>query len=137
VLVQSLVMLAIGRLAFGISWGAPLAVLMNIVGQVVAASGLGVLLISFLKNSKQAGPVMGGGLTVLGMLGGLMSVAIKMPAGFDTLSLFTPQGWAIHSWKLTFSGASPSELVLPMVVMLATGIVMFIAGAAIFRRRYA
>lgn len=136
VLVQSLVMIAIGKLAFGIYWGAPLAVSMNIFGQVIAASGLGVLLISFLKNSKQAGPVMGGGLTVLGMLGGLFSVAVKMPAGFDTLSLFTPQGWAIHSWKITFAGASPSEVLLPMVILLAMGIVMFIAGAAIFRRRY-
>jgi ABC-2 type transport system permease protein len=135
--VQSLVMLAIGRLAFGIHWGIPTAVFMNITGQVVAASGLGVLLISFLKNNKQAGPVLGGGLTVLGMLGGLFSVAVKMPAGFDTLSLFTPQGWAIHSWQITIAGASPSELTLPLVILVGMGIVMFVAGAAIFRRRYA
>lgn len=137
VLIQSLVMLVVGKFAFGINWGAPEAILMNIFGQVLAAAGLGVLLISFLKNSKQAGPVMGGGLTVLGMLGGLMSVAVKMPAGFDTISLFTPQGWAIHSWKITLAGAAPSELLLPMVVLLSMGIVMFFAGAAIFRRRYA
>ncbi len=137
VLIQSLVMLAVGRLAFGINWGNPVAISMNVFGQVLAASGLGVLMISFLKNSKQAGPVMGGGLTVLGMLGGLMSVAVKMPPGFDTISLFTPQGWAIHSWKITFAGATPSELLLPMVVMLSMGVVMFVAGAAIFRRRYA
>jgi ABC-2 type transport system permease protein len=137
VLVQSLVMIAIGTLAFRINWGAPLAITMNIIGQVAAASGLGVLLISFLKNSKQAGPVMGGGLTVLGMLGGLFSVSVKMPAGFDTLALFTPQGWAIHSWIITFAGASLSELLLPMVILLTMGIVMFIAGAAQFRRRYA
>jgi ABC-2 type transport system permease protein len=137
VLIQSVVMLVVGKFAFGIKWGNPVAIFMNVFGQVVAASGLGVLLISFLKNSKQAGPVMGGGLTVLGMLGGLMSVAVKMPPGFDTISLFTPQGWAIHSWKITFTGATPSELLLPMVVLLSMGIVMFLAGAAIFRRRYA
>jgi ABC-2 type transport system permease protein len=137
VLVQSLVMLAVGRLAFGIQWGTPVAVSMNVFGQVVAASGLGVLLISFLKNSKQASLVMGGGLTVLGMLGGLMSGTTKMPAGFDTITLFTPQGWAMHSWKITFAGATLSELFLPMVILLSMGIVMFFAGAAIFRRRYA
>jgi ABC-2 type transport system permease protein len=137
VLVQSLVMLAVGRLAFGIHWGPPAAVSMNVIGQVAAASGLGVLLISFLKNSKQAGPVMGGGMTVLSMLGGLFSVAVKMPAGFEALNLFTPQGWAIHSWKMTFAGATPAELALPMAVLVLSGIVMFFAGAAIFRRRYA
>jgi ABC-2 type transport system permease protein len=127
----------VGKYAFGIDWGSPVAISMNVFGQVLAASGLGVLLISLMKNGKQAGPVMGGGLSVLGMLGGLMTVAVKMPPGFDTISLFTPQGWAIHSWKITFAGAGPSELLLPMLVMLGTGIVMFLAGAAIFRRRYA
>ena len=53
VLIQSLVMLVVGRLAFGINWGNPVAISMNVLGQVVAASGLGVLLISFLKNSKK------------------------------------------------------------------------------------
>jgi hypothetical protein len=60
-----------------------------------------------------------------------------MPAGFEALNLFTPQGWAIHSWKMTFAGATPAELALPMAVLVLSGIVMFFAGAAIFRRRYA
>ncbi len=137
VLVQSLVMLVIGLLAFQINWGAPLSIVMNVLGQVAAASGLGVLLISLLKNSRQTGPVLGGGLTVLGMLGGLFSVAVKMPAGFATISLFTPQGWAIHAWQLTIAGASTSELVLPLGVLLASGIGMFAIGSALFRRRYA
>jgi ABC-2 type transport system permease protein len=138
VLVQSSVLLLIGRLVFGIRWGLPLSVGMAVAGHVLAASGLGVLLMSLVKNTRQAGPVLGGGLTALGMLGGLFTVAVpNMPRAFELMALFTPHGWVLRAWRLAMSAGTPTEMLLPTLILLGLGAAMFSTGAVLFRRRYA
>lgn len=138
VTLQGLVMIAAGRLAFGIEWGDPAGVALMLVGQVIAASGLGVLLISFLQSTRQEGPVLGGGLTVLGMLGGLFTASIPggMPEAFNALANFVPQGWVLKGWRVVLAGQPLSDILTPFIVCVAMGAVMFAAGALIFRRRY-
>ncbi|MCG2787735.1 MAG: ABC transporter permease [Anaerolineae bacterium] len=138
VILQGLVLMTAGHYAFGIAWGQPGAVALALAGQVIAASGLGVLLIAFVKTSKQGGPVLGGGLTALGMLGGLFTANIPggMSAAFAMLANFTPQGWVLKGWKLSLAGAVPADLLLPFVVALAMGAVMFAIGAVMFKKRY-
>jgi ABC-2 type transport system permease protein len=128
VIVQGLVVLAVSGIAFGIDWGDPAAAGMMIVGQVVASAGLGIFLISLMRSTRQAGPVLGGGLTVLGMLGGLFTVAVPMPAAFEMVNLFTPHGWAIRGWRLVINGAGPAEVLLPLGVLLLSGAVLFALG---------
>lgn len=139
VILQGLVLMTAGHYAFGIAWGQAASVALALGGQVMAASGLGVLLISFVKTTKQGGPVLGGGLTALGMLGGLFTANIPggMPAAFQMLANFTPQGWVLKGWKLALAGSAPADLLLPFVVALALGVVMFAIGAVMFKRRYA
>jgi ABC-2 type transport system permease protein len=138
VIMQGIILMLFARLVFGVDWGRPTSVALAVVGQVVAASGLGVLLIAFVKNTRQAGPVLGGGLTAFGMLGGLFTVAIpSMPALFDTLALFTPHGWVLRSWKLAMAGGSPTGLLVPFAITVVMGAIMFSAGAMLFRRRFA
>lgn len=137
VLVQALVMVGVGSLAFRIDWGRPLSVAAMIAGQVLAAGGLGVLLISLVKTSRQAGVVLGGGLTMLGMLGGLFTSSVEMPAAFTRMAVFTPQGWAIKGWSLVENGAALPELSLTLAALAAMGVVMFGIGAVLFRRRFA
>ena len=138
VILQGLVLMIAGHFAFGIVWGQPVSVALALGGQVLAASGLGVLLISFVKTSKQGGPVLGGGLTALGMLGGLFTANIpNMPEAFLMLGNFTPQGWVLKGWKLSLAGSAPAELLLPFAVALALGVLMFAFGAMMFKRRYA
>ncbi len=136
---QGIVLLTAGRLAFGINWGAPFSVALALIGQVVAATGLGVLLISFVKTTKQGGPVLGGGLTALGMLGGLFTANLPggMPGAFNLLANFTPQGWVLKAWRIVLAGQPAGDVLMPFAVMLAIGLVMFAAGALMFRRRYA
>jgi len=137
VLVHSIVMLAVGALAFGVQWGQRVSMALMVLGQVAAAGGLGVLLISFVKTNKQAGPVLGAGLTLLGMLGGLFTANVQMPEAFARLALFTPQGWALNGWKLVMGGASAGELTPTFAVLLLLGAAMFTTGSIIFRRRFA
>jgi len=139
VILQGLVLMVAGRYIFGINWGEPLSAALALTGQVVAATGLGVLLISLVKNSRQGGPVLGGGLTGLGMLGGLFTANMPnaLPAAMNTIANFTPQGWVLKTWRLVMDGALAGELLVPFAVMMAMGIAMFIIGAGMFRRRFA
>jgi ABC-type multidrug transport system permease subunit len=137
VLIQGVVLLAAGRLIFGIRWGEPGAMALALFGQMFASVGLGVLLVSFIKTSKQAGPIFGGGLTALGMISGLFTANIIMPESFKALGNFTPQGWVLKAWNLSLSGQPANELVIPFLVLVAMGIVMFAIGAVLFRRRFA
>ena len=139
VILQGLVLMTAGHFAFGIQWGDPVPVALALTGQVVAAAGLGVLLISFVKTTKQGGPVLGGGLTVLGMLGGLFTANIPggMPEAFNVLANFTPQGWVMKGWNMVLAGQPMTDLFLPFSVVLAMGFTMFAIGAMMFKRRYA
>ncbi len=138
VILQGIVLMVAGHYAFGIAWGAPAAVMMALVAQVVAAAGLGVLLISFVKTTKQGGPVLGGGLTFLGMLGGLFTANVPgMPESFAKLGNFVPQGWVLKSWRMVLAGQPLNDLWVPFLVTVGMGVIMFAIGAMMFKRRYA
>lgn len=136
VFLQAIVLIIVGALLFKVNWGSPLHALGATLAQVMAATGLGVFIIALVKNSRQAGPVLGGGLTVLGMLGGLFSVAIKMPEGFAAMAKFTPQGWVLSAWQASIQGSS-SDLALSVLVCTGLGLALFLAGAFFFNRRFA
>jgi len=138
VIVQGAVLILAARLIFGVNWGEPASVVMAMIAQVFSAAGLGVLLVAFIKTSKQTGPVMGGGLTMLGMLGGLFTVAVpNMPAAFNLLSNFTPQGWVLKTWRITMEGQPAANLLAPFSLAMLIGIAMFAIGAIQFRKRFA
>jgi ABC-2 type transport system permease protein len=135
VLVQALVLVGVGALAFGIDWGRPASAALAAAGQAAAATGLGVLLISLVRTTRQAGFVLGGALTALGMLGGLFTVAVRMPPGFELVNLLTPQGQAFASWRLAMGGASPAGLLPSFLAATGMGALAFGIGAARFGRR--
>jgi len=139
VVLQGLVLMVAGYLIFGINWGTPLSAALALMGQVIAATGLGVLLISLVKNTRQGGPVLGGGLTAMGMLGGLFTANMPnaMPAAMDVIANFTPQGWVLKAWRLVMDGGSAGDLLLPFGVLMGMGVVMFVIGARMFGKRFA
>lgn len=137
VTLQSLVLLTIGRLAFNIRWGDPWGVILALIAQVTAASGLGVMVISFVRSTRQAGPVLGGVLTFLGMLGGLFTSNIDMPASFTALHRFTPQGWVMENWKNLLAGSGVGSILPSFLICVGLGALFFAIGTVFFRRRYA
>ena len=136
VVVQVLVLLLAGNVLFGIRWGEPVTVALVGTGLAVSAAGFGVFLMSFVKTTRQAGPVMGLTVTLTGMLGGLIPTGDpSQPGAFATVSLILPQGWAMRGWRLAVNGATPAEALLPLGVLLAFGLVLFAIGVFGFRRR--
>lgn len=135
---QSFVLVLASSLIFGLSWGKTPAVVMAAAGMVIAASGFGMFLISFVKSMQQAGPVMGSVTTLTAMLGGLFTTPIPdIPPAFEVINLTMPQGWALRAWRLALAGAGSSELLLPTAILLVMGLVLFLAGVLVIRRRFA
>ncbi len=137
-IVQVIVLIFASAIIFHIRWGGPLPVALVTLGLVVSATGLGVLLMSLLKSTRQTGPVMGGVLTLTGMAGGLFTTGFQnLPAAYETITLFTPHGWAMRGWKAALAGGGAGDVLLPAAVTLGMGIVFFVAGALVFRKRFA
>jgi ABC-type multidrug transport system permease subunit len=138
VTIQLLVLLTLGMLIFGIHWGSLPAVLLFGAGTILVASAFGVFVNSLMKNTKQGGIVFGGVLTFSGMLGMLpvFTMGNSTPA-LETISLFVPQGWAIHGLFQSMQGASTGSVALTMLVMLVWSVVFFAIGVWRFQKRYA
>jgi ABC-2 type transport system permease protein len=136
VIIQGGVLLIAGHYLFKINWGEPGSLTLSLLGQMFASVGLAVLLVSFIKTTKQAGPIFGGGLTMLGMISGLFTANMKIDI-FNTMGNFTPQGWVLKAWKLSIAGQPVSELIVPFIVMVTMGMVMFAVGARMFGKRFA
>jgi len=137
--VQVTVLILAARLIFGIEWGDGLSVALVAVGIVFSASAFGIFVNSFLKNTKQAGVLFGGVLSVTGMLGMISIFATGSPAAAqmgDTVSLLVPQGWAVRGLTQSMTGEPLSDLLLTTLVLMTWSMAFFTIGVWRFNRRY-
>jgi len=137
--VQVTVLLLFARYVFGIYWGQPLPVLLVALGLILLASTCGLFLISFLKNSRQAGVVFGGVLTFSGMIGIMSVFTASSPAASgvtDVVSLFVPQGWSMRTVELAMGSAPIQELLIFLGGVLVWSWVFFGVGILRLRRRF-
>jgi ABC-type Na+ efflux pump permease subunit len=138
--VQVTVLILAARLIFSIEWGEALSVALVAIGIVFSASSFGIFVNSFLQNTKQAGVLFGGVLTVTGMLGMISIFAIGSPAAAqmgDTVSLLVPQGWAVRGLVQSMNGEPISDLLITTLVLLSWSATFFIIGVWRFNKRYA
>jgi ABC-2 type transport system permease protein len=139
VLVQMTVLLLLGHLIFGISWGALLLVVLVTMGTTLAAATFGIFLNSLLKSTKQAGLIFGGLLTFLGIVGGLPVFAAGSSSvdTFVKVSLLEPVGWAVQGLLKIMNGTRVQDILLTFVVLVAWSIAFFVIGVLRFQKRYA
>ena len=139
VVVQMTVLLILGRLIFGIQWGSFLPLVLVALATVLAASTFGIFIMSLLKSTKQAGAVLGGVLTVTGMLGMVKILTMgsgSSPAWADIASLFVPQGWAVRGLSQVMNAASMNEVLLSFGALIGMSAVFFLIGVLRFQKRY-
>ncbi len=136
-ILQTLLLLAFGSALFGVRWGAPLPLAVNGLGLALSAAGFGIMLVSFMRTTRQAFLVMGGAVILTGMAGGTMTTTFaNLPAAFRTLNLFTPQGWVLRGFTATLQGGSLAEAILPALVAAAAGMAFLLIGWFNLNRRY-
>jgi ABC-2 type transport system permease protein len=139
-LLQVTVLLVVSALVFGVKWGHPLPLGLVTLGLVLLAASFGLFVTSLLKNTRQAGIVYGGVLTILGMAGMISTFTAGAPSAsrgtFDTIAHLTPHGWAVDGYQRLLGGGGLSDVLLPLAVMLALAALFFLMGLLRFRKRF-
>jgi ABC-2 type transport system permease protein len=139
VIVQMTVLLILGRLIFGITWGTLLPVSLVTIGTILTAATFGIFLNSLLKSTRQSGLVFGGLLTVIGMLAGIPIFTRGSSAvdTFSTIALLVPPGWAVRGLLQTMNNAPLQDVLITFLALTAWSIVLFVVGVLRFQKRYA
>jgi ABC-2 type transport system permease protein len=139
VVVQMTVLLILGRLVFGIHWGAILPLAIITIGSIMAATAFGIFLMSLLKNVKQSGAIFGGVLTTTGMVGMIkvFTMGASSSEWADTVSWFVPQGWAVRGLFQVMNGAAMTDILITFGMLVAISVVFFAIGVRRFQKRYA
>jgi ABC-type Na+ efflux pump permease subunit len=119
---QVIVLLIAARLIFGIHWGEFVPVALIALGIIFSASSFGIFVNSFLRDTKQAGVVFGGVLTVTGMIG--------------MVSILVPQGWAVRGLLQSVNAEPIGAVLVTVLVMLAWSVAFFVVGVLRFNKRY-
>ena len=142
-IVQTAVLVVASSLIFGLEWGAPMPVVLVMLGMVVLGASFGIFVNSLLRDTKQAGIVYGGVLNLVGWLGIFRMFVASVP-GTDafadtarTVSLFSPHGWAMRGWEEVMAGGGVADVLLTVLVMIALGAIFFVIGVLRFRKRFA
>ncbi len=132
---QSLLIVAVGALAFGVSWGDPVAAALLLVIWSLVGAGAGMLAGTLFKTPEQAGaigPVTGIGF---GMLGGCMwPLAIVSPVMRD-IGHATPHAWAVDAWTALLARGGTVVTILPDLAVLAAFAAGFLVLATLRLRR--
>ncbi|MGE7765199.1 ABC transporter permease [Peribacillus sp. NPDC096540] len=102
----------------------------------VAVAGLSMLLAGFITQEKTADMISGIGIQILAIIGGSMLPIYAFPEGFNIISAFTPNNWALTTFLDIMSGVGWSELLLPFFVLGVIGFVSLLIGAWRLRGRY-
>ncbi len=116
---QSLLIVAVGALAFGVSWGDPIAAALLLVCWSLVGAGAGMLAGTLFKTPEQAsgiGPVVG---ITLGMLGGCMWPLAMVSPVMRQVGHATPQAWAVDAWTALLARGGTLATVLPDLAVLA------------------
>jgi ABC-2 type transport system permease protein len=137
VAVQVVASLLLATVISGVRWGQPAPTALAVLGLAAAAAGFGVLVMSLPKDTRQAGALLGAVMPLSGLAGGLYTAGVpNLPEVFDRVALFTPQGWALQAWDMARAGGAAFEVLVPAGIALGLGIVGYVAGGLVLRRRF-
>ena len=111
-----------------------------VIAMTLTASTFGIFLMSWARTERQAGLMIGGFVTIMGMLGMLPIFVLSMPDPPQivfTLSHLVPQGWAVEGLQIAMEGGAPADVIINSLVLLAWAALFFVIGVLRFRKRFA
>jgi ABC-2 type transport system permease protein len=135
-LLQAVLIVTIGALAFGVSWGNPPAAIVLIAIWALVGAAVGILAGTLFRSPEQAsvlGPTLG---IVLGMLGGCMwPLSIVSPV-IRSIGHATPHAWAVDAWTaLIARGATLPGIATDLAALAAFAAALMILATLRLRRR--
>ncbi|MBC8508140.1 MAG: ABC transporter permease [Anaerolineales bacterium] len=139
IIVQITVLLVFGELVFKIHWGDLLSVALLSIAITLSSAAFGIFLVSFMKSTRQAGIMIGGVVTILGMAGMMPIFTLGMPnppAFISIISHLAPQGWAAEGLQVTMSGGVLSDVWTNILALLVWAVALFGIGVYRVNKRY-
>jgi ABC-2 type transport system permease protein len=137
VLVQSIVILLVGWLAFRIDWGELATVAALVLTGCAVACGLAMLIGAFCRTLAQEGAIGSGIFLVLALMGGNFTGSFSSGGVATTVSRMVPNGWLLAGWDTAMRGGTVADIALDVLVVLAFAAVFFAIAVAVLRRRFA
>jgi ABC-2 type transport system permease protein len=112
-------MLATGRLVFGVTWTSWPELLLVLVLLALAAGGLGLVTGTLLPSAESGTTIAGPAGFTLGMAGGCLWPLDLVGPMLDRIGHLTPQAWAVEGLQITGIGGGGLDDVGPQLVALA------------------
>jgi ABC-2 type transport system permease protein len=134
-LLQSALILAVGGLLFGVSWGDPLGAVALVIVFAVVATAVGLLVGSTVGDPEQAQAVGVPIAIALGMLGGCMWPLEIVPPVMRTIGHVSPHAWAMDGWiALVFDREGVAGIATDLAVLAAFAIALGLLARRRLRR---
>lgn len=130
-------LMAFGILVFGVRVGNPFHLVLAIAASGVCFVGL-MMMISVLGKTENAVAGSGWGIMLIfSMTGGGMIPLLAMPEWMVKVSNFSPVKWSILAAEgAIWRGFTFSEMMLPVGILLAIGIIGFTLGVMVLSKSY-
>ncbi len=130
-----LLLLAIGKIAFGLRLGPPDKLALAILCVGVCFVGMMMLMSVLGKTEEGVAGAGWGAFIIMAMLGGGMIPVFFMRGWLATLSHVSPVRWAIYALEgATWRNFSYAEMALPCLLLVVVGVVCYLLGVGIFTR---
>ena len=94
--------------------------LLMVLATSAAAVGLALLIAAHTRAFDHAAALGGGANVVLAALAGIMVPRPLMPGGMQTISEWSPMGWALDGMQAVFLGAPDAPQIVPKAALLLT-----------------
>lgn len=126
---QSLLIVGVGALGFGVDWGDPLPAVLLVAVWALVGTGTGVLAGTLFRTAEQAtsiGPPVG---MVAGMLGGCMWPLEIVPPAMAAIGHLTPHAWAVDAWTVLIAqGGGLADIATQLAVLSAFALALLVAA---------
>jgi len=132
---QALLIVGVGALMFGVSWGNPLAAAALIGMWALVGTGAGMASGTLFRTPEQAsaiGPAVG---IAFGMLGGCMWPLEIVPETVRLVGHATPHAWAVDAWVTVLSRGGGLTDIAGYLAILATYAAALLGIASLRLRR--
>jgi len=134
-LLQTVLIVTVGAVAFGVSWGNPLAAGVLLVLWALVGAGAGVLSGTLFRTPEQASAIGPAAGIALGMLGGCMWPLSIVSATMRTVGHVTPHAWAVDAWTSLLARGGTLVTIAPQLGVLAAFAAGFLTLASVRLRR--
>jgi ABC-2 type transport system permease protein len=133
------VLLAIGRLAFGVSLGPqPWALALPVVGIVFAGTAFGLVVAGLARSRESVLPLGSIVIVTMAAVGGCWWPIDLEPRWMRRVALAFPTTWAMAGFNdLMIRRQTVRAALLPTAVLLGYGLLYLAVGLILFRRRVA